>query len=359
MSLFDISSLEKELSELEKETLQNGFWEDSKKSSIILQKIKTIKNKVEKYNKLNNEIDSLIEMSELVMQEATEANSSQESKQDDELVKEILTGTKTIQSELDDLEVETLLSGRYDINNAIVTIHPGAGGTESQDWAEMLYRMYCRWANDNEYSVQELDYIDGDEAGLKSVTFLISGEYAYGYMKSEKGVHRLVRISPFDAGGRRHTSFASVEVLPEITEDIEIEINPDDLRIDTYRASGAGGQHINKTSSAIRITHIPTNIVVACQTERSQIQNRETAMKMLKSKLLDMKEREHKEKIEDLKGEQKDIAWGSQIRSYVFCPYTLVKDHRTNFEVGNVQNVMDGDLNGFMREYLKNYKEEV
>ena len=314
---------------------------------------------MEKYNKLNNEIDSLIEMSELVMQEATEANSSQESKQDDELVKEILTGTKTIQSELDDLEVETLLSGRYDINNAIVTIHPGAGGTESQDWAEMLYRMYCRWANDNEYSVQELDYIDGDEAGLKSVTFLISGEYAYGYMKSEKGVHRLVRISPFDAGGRRHTSFASVEVLPEITEDIEIEINPDDLRIDTYRASGAGGQHINKTSSAIRITHIPTNIVVACQTERSQIQNRETAMKMLKSKLLDMKEREHKEKIEDLKGEQKDIAWGSQIRSYVFCPYTLVKDHRTNFEVGNVQNVMDGDLNGFMREYLKNYKEEV
>ena len=209
------------------------------------------------------------------------------------------------------------------------------------------------------YTVQELDYLDGDEAGLKSVTFLISGEYAYGYMKSEKGVHRLVRISPFDSGGRRHTSFASVEVLPEITEDIEIDINPDDLRIDTYRASGAGGQHVNKTSSAIRITHIPTNIVVACQTERSQIQNRETAMKMLKSKLLDLKEREHKEKIEDLKGEQKDIAWGSQIRSYVFCPYTLVKDHRTNYEVGNVHGVMDGDINAFMKEYLKNYKEEV
>ena len=251
-----------------------------------------------------------------------------------------------------------MLSGKYDINNAIVTIHPGAGGTESQDWAEMLYRMYTRWANANNYSVKELDYLDGDEAGLKSVTFLISGDYAYGYMKCEKGVHRLVRISPFDAGGRRHTSFASVEVLPEITEDIEIDINPDDLRVDTYRASGAGGQHINKTSSAVRITHIPTNTVVACQTERSQIQNRETAMKMLKSKLLNLKEQEQKEKIEDLKGEQKDIAWGSQIRSYVFCPYTLVKDHRTNYEVGNVQAVMDGDLNEFMKNYLKSLQNE-
>lgn len=258
-----------------------------------------------------------------------------------------------MQKKLDDFEVTTLLSEQYDVNNAIVTIHPGAGGTESQDWAEMLYRMYSRWANANGYNVQELDYLDGDEAGIKSVTFLISGDYAYGYMKSEKGVHRLVRISPFDAGGRRHTSFASVEVLPEITEDIEIDINPDDLRIDTYRASGAGGQHINKTSSAVRITHIPTNTVVACQTERSQIQNRETAMKMLKSKLLNLKEQEHKEKIEDLKGEQKDIAWGSQIRSYVFCPYTLVKDHRTDYEVGNVQSVMDGNISDFMKEYLK------
>lgn len=342
MSHFDITNLEKQLKEYEQQTLQEDFWSDSKKSSIILQKIKTLKNKVEKYNKLKNELESLKEMSELVIQE-----------NDKNLVKDILNSTASIKEQLENLEIQTLLSGKYDINNAIVTIHPGAGGTESQDWAEMLYRMYTRWAIANGYTIQELDYLDGDEAGLKSVTFLISGDYAYGYMKSEKGVHRLVRISPFDAGGRRHTSFASVEVLPEITEDIEIDINSDDLRIDTYRASGAGGQHINKTSSAVRITHIPTNTVVACQTERSQIQNRETAMKMLKSKLLDLKEQEQKEKIEDLKGEQKDIAWGSQIRSYVFCPYTLVKDHRTNFEVGNVSGVMDGDLNEFMKEYLK------
>ena len=360
MNLFDISSLKEQLSELEKQTMQEGFWNDSKKSSIILQKIKTIKNKVETYNKLNNDLNNLIEMSDLIIEELQISNQNgQIDENNNTIALDVVDGTKALQRELDNLEIETLLSGKYDVNNAIVTIHPGAGGTESQDWAEMLYRMYTRWASANGLSVQELDYLDGDEAGLKSVTFLISGDYAYGYMKSEKGVHRLVRISPFDSGGRRHTSFASVEVLPEITEDIEIEINPDDLRIDTYRASGAGGQHINKTSSAIRITHIPTNIVVACQTERSQIQNRETAMKMLKSKLLDLKEREHKEKIEDLKGEQKDIAWGSQIRSYVFCPYTLVKDHRTNFETGNVDGVMDGDLNGFMKEYLKNYKEEV
>lgn len=342
MSHFDIANLENQLKDLENQTMEEGFWNDSKNSSIILQKIKTIKNKAEKFHKLNNELINLIEMSELILLD-----------NDETLANDILNNTKSIQKDLEDLEISTLLSGKYDINNAIVTIHPGAGGTESQDWAEMLYRMYCRWANSNGYTVQELDYLDGDEAGLKSVTFLVSGDYSYGYMKCEKGVHRLVRISPFDAGGRRHTSFASVEVLPEITEDIEIEINPDDLRIDTYRASGAGGQHVNKTSSAVRITHIPTNTVVACQTERSQIQNRETAMKMLKSKLLDLKEREHKEKIEDLKGEQKDIAWGSQIRSYVFCPYTLVKDHRTNYEVGNVAGVMDGDLNEFMRAYLK------
>ena len=342
MNLFDIPKLENDLKELESKTLESGFWNDTKNSSKVLQNIKIIKHKKDLYTKLYNELNNLIELNQLLQIE-----------NDDEMANDLIKNTASISKEIDTLEVTTLLSGKYDLNNAIVTIHPGAGGTESQDWAEMLYRMYTRWANNNGYTVKELDYLDGDEAGLKSVTFLISGDYAYGYMKSEKGVHRLVRISPFDAGGRRHTSFASVEILPEITEDIEIDINPDDLRIDTYRASGAGGQHINKTSSAVRITHIPTNIVVACQTERSQIQNRETAMKMLKSKLLDLKEQEQKERIEDLKGEQKDIAWGSQIRSYVFCPYTLVKDHRTSYEVGNVQNVMDGDLNGFMISYLK------
>lgn len=339
---FDIPRLASELSELEKQTSNPEFWSDSSKSGKVLQQIKIIKNKKDKYEKIESELNNLIDMNELLLAE-----------NDEDMANDLVKSTASVGKEIDSLEVATLLSDKYDINNAIVTIHPGAGGTESQDWAEMLYRMYTRWANSNGYSVQELDYLDGDEAGLKSVTFLISGDFAYGYMKCEKGVHRLVRISPFDAGGRRHTSFASVEVLPEITEDIEIDINPDDLRVDTYRASGAGGQHINKTSSAVRITHIPTNTVVACQTERSQIQNRETAMKMLKSKLLALKEQEQKDKIEDLKGEQKDIAWGSQIRSYIFCPYTLVKDHRTNYEVGNVQNVMDGDINEFMISYLR------
>lgn len=342
MSLFDIPKLEKQLKELEEQTTQQEFWENTENTTKVLSEIKKIKGKYTKYKELEKELNNLLELSELVQEEY-----------DEEIVKDIIKNTKKAQRNLEKLELETLLSGKYDSNNAIVTIHPGAGGTESQDWAEMLYRMYTRWATKNEYEVKELDYLEGEEAGIKSVTFEIVGQNAYGYMKGEKGVHRLVRISPFDAGGRRHTSFASVEVLPEITEDIEININPDDLRIDTYRASGAGGQHINKTSSAVRITHIPTNIVVACQSERSQIQNRETAMKMLKSKLFDLKEQEHKEKIEDLKGEQRDIAWGSQIRSYVFCPYTMVKDHRTNYEVGNVQGVMDGDLDGFMEAYLK------
>ena len=339
---FDITNLENELSTLEKQTTENDFWEDAKNSSKVLKRITEIKNKIEQYKKVDNELKVLIELNELLKQE-----------NDEDLEQELESGISPIEKEIEKLEVATLLSGKYDINNAIVTLHPGAGGTEAQDWVEMLYRMYTRWANSNGYKVEELDYLAGDEAGIKSVTFLVSGDYAYGYLKGEQGVHRLVRISPFDAGGRRHTSFASVEVLPEITEDIEIDINPDDLRIDTYRASGAGGQHINKTSSAVRITHIPTNIVVACQTERSQIQNRETAMKMLKSKLLHIKEQEHKDTIDELKGIQMDIAWGSQIRSYVFCPYTLVKDHRTNYEVGNVQAVIDGDLNGFIDSYLR------
>ena len=342
MSHFDISKLERELKDLETETLKEDFWQDTKQSNKVLARIKSIKNKVNEYRKIENEIQNLNELTELTNMEP-----------DEEIAKDIIKSTKALEQEVEKLEIATLLSGKYDANNAIVTIHPGAGGTESQDWAEMLYRMYTRWADKNGYTVTELDYLEGEEAGIKSVTFEIIGEYAYGYMKGEMGVHRLVRISPFDSGGRRHTSFASVEVLPEITDDIEIDINPDDLRIDTYRASGAGGQHINKTSSAVRITHIPTNTVVACQSERSQIQNRETAMKMLKSKLLDLKEKEYKEKIEDLKGEQREIAWGSQIRSYVFCPYTMVKDHRTNYEVGNVEAVMDGKIDDFMESYLK------
>ena len=342
MNLFDIETLEDKLKQLENQTLKENFWNDNQNSSKILSEIKKVKDKCIEYNKIDKETNNLIELSELISIDP-----------DEEMEKDVIKSTKKLEDDIEKLEIKTLFSGKYDNNNAIVTIHPGAGGTESQDWAEMLYRMYTRWANKNNFEVKELDYLEGEEAGLKSVTFEIIGENAYGYMKSEKGVHRLVRISPFDAGGRRHTSFASVEVLPEITDDIEIEINPDDLRIDTYRASGAGGQHINKTSSAVRLTHIPTNIVVACQSERSQIQNRETAMKMLKSKLLDLKEKEQKEKIEDLKGEQKDIAWGSQIRSYVFCPYTMVKDHRTNYEVGNVEAVMDGEIDKFMEEYLK------
>ena len=343
MSLFDIEGIDKELKQLEEQTVQEGFWQqDSSETGKILSKIKQIKNKVVKYKKVKQEVINLQELTELANLES-----------DEEVARDILKSTTKLEEDVEKLQLETLLSGKYDKNNAILTLHPGAGGTESQDWAEMLYRMYVRWANKNGYEVKELDYLEGEEAGIKSVTFEIVGENAYGYMKGEMGVHRLVRISPFDAGGRRHTSFASLEVLPEITDDIQIDINPDDLRIDTYRASGAGGQHINKTSSAVRITHIPTNTVVACQSERSQIQNRETAMKMLKSKLLNLKEKEQKETIDELKGIQKDIAWGSQIRSYVFCPYTLVKDHRTNYEVGNVESVMDGNIDGFIEAYLK------
>lgn len=339
---FDIKNIELELIDLEKKTLQDGFWNDTKKSNSIISKIKDLKSKFETFKKLEEEANNLNELAELMNIEY-----------DEKLAVDIIKNIKNLKIDIEKLEIKTLLSGKYDKNNAIITIHPGAGGTESQDWAEMLYRMYSRWANKNGYQLKELDYLEGEEAGLKSVTFEIIGENAYGYMKCEKGVHRLVRISPFDSGGRRHTSFASVEVLPEISDDVEVDINPSDLKIDTYRASGAGGQHINKTSSAVRITHIPTNIVCCCQSERSQFQNKETAMKMLKSKLIDLKEKEHKDKIEDLKGIQQDIAWGSQIRSYVFCPYTMVKDHRTNYEVGNVQAVMDGEINDFIEAFLK------
>ncbi len=341
MNLFDIANEKSRLKELEEQTKENDFWNDQERSAVVLQKIKILKDKVSNYDVLNGNLEDIHAMIELI----EEAN-------DESLIDELKQDVKKFEKGLDRLEIEALLSEPHDANNAIVTIHPGAGGTESQDWAEMLYRMYSMWCDKNGYKLEELDYLDGDVAGLKSVTFTVTGPYAYGYLKSESGVHRLVRISPFDAGGRRHTSFASVEVIPEITENLEVEIDPKDLRIDTYRSSGAGGQHINKTESAIRITHIPTNIVVSCQTQRSQIQNRETAMKMLISKLVELKERENKATISELKGVQREIAWGSQIRSYVFCPYTLVKDHRTNYETGNVEAVMNGELNEFMDAYL-------
>ncbi len=312
------------------------------KSQKILQRTKEYKNKVERYNDLVSLYDDTLVLAEMMAEEGeTESDS------------EMMASLKQIKDTVESMTLETLLSGEYDKNNAILTIHAGAGGTEAQDWAQMLLRMFTRWAERSNYTIETVDFLPGDEAGVKSVTIIIGGLNAYGYLKSEKGVHRLVRISPFDSSGRRHTSFASVEVMPEIDDDTEIKINTEDIRVDTFRASGAGGQHINKTDSAIRITHIPTGIVVSCQNERSQHKNRETAMKMLMGKLIEIKEREQKEKIDDIKGDHKEIAWGSQIRSYVFQPYTMVKDHRTSFEVGNIGAVMDGELDGFINEYLK------
>ncbi len=305
-------------------------------------KTKALKGKLDSFNGLTQEWEDLSTLVELGLQE-----------NDDSIFEEIKSGYDKLQQDLDKMRLETLLSGPYDKNNAIVTLHPGAGGTEAQDWAEMLLRMYTRWAERNNLSVKTLDYLQGDEAGIKSVTILIEGINAYGYAKCEKGIHRLVRISPFDSSGRRHTSFASVDVMPELTDDIEIDINMEDIRVDTYRSGGAGGQHVNKTDSAVRLTHIPTGVVTQCQSERSQHQNKDNAMKMLKAKLLEIKEREQKEKISDIKGEQKEIAWGSQIRSYVFHPYNMVKDHRTNYEIGNINSVMDGAIDEFINAYLK------
>lgn len=331
-----------EIEKLEKLATEEGFWDDMEKSQKILQRTKEYKNKVQRYDDLVSLYDDTLVLAEMMAEEGeTEADS------------EMMASLKQIKETVETMTLETLLSGEYDKNNAILTIHAGAGGTEAQDWAQMLLRMFTRWAERNQYTLETVDFLPGDEAGVKSVTIIIGGLNAYGYLKSEKGVHRLVRISPFDSSGRRHTSFASVEVMPEIDDDTEIKINTEDIRVDTFRASGAGGQHINKTDSAIRITHIPTGIVVSCQNERSQHKNRETAMKMLLGKLIEIKEREHKEKIDDIKGDHKEIAWGSQIRSYVFQPYTMVKDHRTNFEMGNIGAVMDGELDGFINEYLK------
>jgi peptide chain release factor 2 len=318
------------------------FWNDQESAQKVLQRTKELKEKAARFQDLSSKVDDLEVLIEL-----------SDAEDDMSTLGEISSERKEIEEKLDQLRIETLLSGEYDMNNAILTIHAGAGGTESCDWVSMLLRMYVRWAEAKGYAVETVDYLPGDEAGIKSVTIQVTGEYAYGYLKAEKGVHRLVRISPFDAAGKRHTSFAAIEVLPEITDEQDIEIRSEDLRVDTYRAGGAGGQYVNKTESAIRITHIPTGIVVQCQTERSQHSNRETGMKMLKAKLIDMKEREHKERIEDLTSDQKEIGWGSQIRSYVFQPYTMVKDHRTGVEVGNIQSVMDGNIDSFISGFLK------
>lgn len=321
---------------------ENGFWDDIERAQKILQSSKSLKTKLEKYNALESRFEDFKALLDIC-----------ESEEDSSLLPEIDDEFKNIVKDLDVFRIETLLTGEYDRNNALLTLHAGAGGTEAQDWVSMLLRMYTRWAERKGFKVETVDYLAGDEAGIKSVTLMISGENAYGYLKSEKGVHRLVRISPFDAAGKRHTSFASCEILPELTPEQDIEIRPEDIRVDTYRSSGAGGQHVNKTSSAVRITHYATGIVVQCQNERSQHSNKETAMAMLKAKLIELKERAHKEKIEDLTADEKEIGWGSQIRSYVFQPYTMVKDHRTGAETGNVNAVMDGEIDEFINAYLK------
>ena len=336
------ASLCEQVAKLEAQAAAPGFWDDIENSQAILQKTSKLKGKIEEYDRIKNLYDD----TEVLIGMADEA-------EDLSLLEEIELSVEDFSSSLSKMRLATLLIGEYDGANTILTFHAGAGGTEAQDWNQMLVRMYTRWGEAHGFKVSLIDFLDGDEAGLKSAVLRIEGENAYGYMKSEAGVHRLVRVSPFDASGRRHTSFASLDVMPEIDDTVEVEIRAEDLRVDTYRSSGAGGQHINKTDSAVRITHIPTGIVVACQNERSQHQNREMAMKMLKSKLIEIKEREHLDKIEDIKGVQKEIAWGSQIRSYVFMPYTLVKDHRTSFESGNVNAVMDGDLDGFINAFLK------
>ena len=337
-----IDSLKAEVEVLEKESAAPDFWDDMENSQKVMQKIGSLKAKVTGYESLRSDYEDALVMIELEDEEG-----------DLSLLDDCTASVKDIETRVEDMTLSTLLSGEFDGKNALLTFHAGAGGTEAQDWAEMLFRMYNRWGERHGYKVSTLDYLDGDVAGIKSATILVEGENAYGYLKGEMGIHRLVRVSPFDSSGRRHTSFASVEVMPEIDDDVNVEIREEDIKMDVYRASGAGGQKVNKTSSAVRLTHIPTGIVVSCQIERSQHQNREVAMRMLKSKLVEIKERENLERIEDIKGDQKEIAWGSQIRSYVFMPYTLAKDHRTGFEMGNITAVMDGDIDGFINAYLK------
>ena len=337
-----IDEAKERAADLERETMVADFWNDAEKSSKKLQEIKQLKNKVESYEELLSKLDDAYTLCEMAIEENDESS-----------VEEVLSETDYIAEEAEKKRIEVLLCGQYDRSNAIVSFHPGAGGTEAQDWASMLYRLYTRWGERHGYNVKLLDWLDGDEAGIKSATIMVEGENAYGYLKSENGVYRLVRVSPFDSSGRRHTSFASVEVLPEFNDDNSIELRDEDLEITAHRSSGAGGQHINKTDSAIRIVHKPTGIVVGCQTERSQLQNKETALKMLKAKLLEIKMREKLDRIEDIQGNKANIEWGSQIRSYVFMPYTLAKDTRTGYEDGNIDAVMDGEIDGFINAYLK------
>ena len=336
-----LEAAEKEIEELEGQSAQDGFWNDVENSQRVQKRLKQTKNKVENYNRLCTAWDDMMTLCEMALEE-----------EDDSMLPELESEFDAFQKRLEETRLGTLLTGEYDANNAILTFHAGAGGTEAQDWTQMLYRMYNMWAERHGYAVKLMDYLDGDEAGIKSATIMIEGENAYGFLKSEHGIHRLVRISPFDASGRRHTSFAAVEVMPEISDDNEIELRDEDIKMDVYRSSGAGGQKVNKTSSAVRLTHIPTGIVVASQVERSHFQNLENCKNMLRARLAEIKEREHLEKISDIKGVQMKIEWGSQIRSYVFMPYTLAKDHRTGFENGNIQNVMDGDIDGFINAFL-------
>ncbi|WP_195925631.1 peptide chain release factor 2 [Sarcina ventriculi] len=336
----DLEGLKKQSDELELKMQESNFWNDIDKAQEITQKSKRLKDKISKIEGLEKSLEDVEVLKDMIEQD------------DMDSIKEIISEIKSIEKQVKEFKIEILLSGEYDRNDAILTLHTGVGGSDANDWTYMLLRMYTRWCEKKGYAVKTLEYLPGDEAGVKSVTLSIKGEFAYGYLKAEKGIHRLVRISPFNANGKRQTSFASVEILPELTKNQDIEINPSDLKIDTFRAGGAGGQHVNKTESAVRITHLPTGIVVQCQNERSQFSNRDTAMAMLKSKLIELKERAHKDKIEDLTGELKDMGWGSQIRSYVFHPYSLVKDHRTGVETSNVNGVMDGDIDQFIISFL-------